>query len=65
MSLHDSIYGLGPQCNALRRLSRELRTDYPMSSAHAQQAVAVLPGAQKAQPFRIWLFGSDLVSDAQ
>jgi hypothetical protein len=34
----------------------------PMPSAHAQQAVAVLPGAR---PFRIWLFGSDLVSDAQ
>jgi len=34
----------------------------PMPSAHAQQAVAVLPGAR---PFRRWLFGSDLVSDAQ
>ena len=40
MSLHDSIYGLGPQCNALRRLSRETEQT-PMPSAHAQQAVAV------------------------
>jgi hypothetical protein len=60
MSLHDSIYGIGP--NAIASTVERKTEQTPMPSAHAQQAVAVLPGAR---PFRKWLFGSDLVSDAQ
>jgi hypothetical protein len=45
MSLHDSIDGLGPRMQCIASTVERETEQTPMPSAHAQQAVAVLPGA--------------------
>ena len=59
MSLHDSIYGIGP--NAIASTVERKTDQTPMHSAHAQQAVAVLLGADGCLAVILFQMRSDML----